>query len=139
MTDDHNHADPDNNGYTRGTHDGRIAWIWTIFVVFAVPEVGTLIRAGRIVFFRNIRRCNWAELLLVMIGELGHVLGLGMLTFLVFPELDAIKAVMLTNAMSLVPAVLSKKCIKFDVRVVDGTNYELLFSRSSQPSTRPRP
>lgn len=89
-------------------HEGRIAWIWALFFAFAVPELGTMIRAGRIVFFRNIRRCKWAELLLVATGELGHVLGLGLLTFVVLPELDALKAVMLTNAMSLVPAILSK-------------------------------
>lgn len=40
-----------------------------------------------------------------------HVLGLGILTFFIFPELDAIKAVMLTNAMSLMPAILSNRFV----------------------------
>lgn len=40
--------------------------------------------------------------------ELFHAIGLGILTFVIFPQLDAVKAVMLTNSMSMVPAILSK-------------------------------
>ncbi|XP_058450072.1 chitin synthase chs-2-like [Malaya genurostris] len=84
----------------------RIAWIWAIIFSFVVPELGTLIRAARICFFKNIARPTWGQLLAVSVMEAFHVIGLAMLAFLIFPNLDAIKAVMLTNCVCLVPGLL---------------------------------
>lgn len=44
-----------------------IAWIWALVFSFAVPEVGTLIRALRICFFRNVRKAAWSEIGLVIL------------------------------------------------------------------------
>ncbi|XP_065090221.1 chitin synthase chs-2-like [Ochlerotatus camptorhynchus] len=84
----------------------RIGWMWAIIISFTIPEVGTLIRASRICFFKNISRPTWGQLMAVSIMEGFHVTGLAMLAFLIFPNLDAVKAVMLTNCICLVPGVL---------------------------------
>ncbi|XP_055608469.1 chitin synthase chs-2-like [Uranotaenia lowii] len=84
----------------------RVAWMWAIIFAFAVPEVGALIRASRICFFKNVPRPSWAQLALVALMETFHVSGLAILAFLIVPNLDAVKAVMLTNCVCLVPAIL---------------------------------
>lgn len=45
-----------------------------------------------------------------MICEIFHVIGLGLLAFKIVPELDVVKAAMLTNSVCLVPAILSMLC-----------------------------
>ncbi|XP_038118969.1 chitin synthase chs-2 [Culex quinquefasciatus] len=84
----------------------RIAWMWAIILSFAIPEIGTLIRAARICFFKNIPRPSWGQLAVVTLMESFHVAGLAMLVFIVFPNLDAVKAAMLTNCVCLVPGIL---------------------------------
>ncbi|XP_062716312.1 chitin synthase chs-2-like [Aedes albopictus] len=84
----------------------RIGWMWAIIISFTIPEVGTLIRAARICFFKNIPRPTFGQLTVVTLMEGFHVAGLAMLAFLIFPNLDAVKAVMLTNCVCLVPAIL---------------------------------
>lgn len=79
--------------------------MWAIVFSFAVPEVGTFIRAARICFFKNIPRPSWGQLLMVTIMESFHVIGLAILTFLVYPNLDVVKAAMLSNCVCLVPAI----------------------------------
>ncbi|XP_058825614.1 chitin synthase chs-2-like [Topomyia yanbarensis] len=85
----------------------RIAWMWAIIFSFAIPELGTLIRSARICFFKNITRPTWGQLLAVALMEAFHVIGLSMMAFLIFPNLDAMKAVMLTNCVCLVPGLLA--------------------------------
>lgn len=80
--------------------------MWAIILSFAIPEIGTLIRAARICFFKNIPRPSWGQLAVVTLMESFHVAGLAMLVFIVFPNLDAVKAAMLTNCVCLVPGIL---------------------------------
>lgn len=56
---------PERELYAVVSKDFRISWIWAVCIAFSVPEMGTLIRAARICFFRNIRRAPWNELFLV--------------------------------------------------------------------------
>lgn len=60
--------DPEKQLYAVIPEIQRISWIWALVFAFAVPEVGTFIRAGRICFFRNIRKPKWTELILVSIS-----------------------------------------------------------------------
>lgn len=60
-------ADPDKELYAEIPDVERIAWIWALVFALTVPEVGTLIRAARICFFRNVRKSPWNELLLVYV------------------------------------------------------------------------
>ncbi|XP_052867895.1 chitin synthase chs-2-like [Anopheles cruzii] len=84
----------------------RVAWMWAIFFSFSVPEVGAFIRASRICFFKNIPRPSWGQLAVAAVMEGFHVCGLAILAFFVLPQLDVVKAAMLTNCVCLVPALL---------------------------------
>lgn len=62
--------DPDQEFYAVIPIEQNIAWIWALVFAFAVPEVGTFIRAARISFFRNVSKANWHEFGLVGINEI---------------------------------------------------------------------
>ncbi len=91
----------------------KVAWEWAIMFAFAIPEFGTFIRSLRICFFKNIRSCSWREFGVVWVTETSHVVGLALLAFKVFPELDSIKAVMLTNCLCFLPSVYSMQFVQF--------------------------
>lgn len=57
--------------------------------------------------FRNVKRPTFIQFIFVLIVESLHSVGVGILVFRIFPDLDAVTAVQLTNAMCFVPAVLS--------------------------------
>lgn len=109
------YIDPDKELYAVIPDIQRIAWIWALVFAFSVPEIGVFMRAARICFFRNIRKATWCELLIVWIFESFHVVGLGLFTFLILPELDVIKGIMLTNAILLIPSILSIISIKLEM------------------------
>ncbi len=81
----------------------RIAWIWAIMISFAVPEIGVVIRAARICFFKSCKIPQKSHFLFVLLMETFHVLGLVLLVFIVLPELDSVKGAMLTNCLCFVP------------------------------------
>lgn len=85
----------------------RIAWIWALVFSFSLPEVGTIFRATRICFFRNVTKPTVIQFGLVWIFETCHVIGLGLFAFLILPDLDVVKGIMLTNCCCLIPALLS--------------------------------
>jgi hypothetical protein len=77
-----------------------------IFIVFAVPEVLSLLRSIRVVLLKHVSRPTWDKFLVVWALETAHVTGLCLLFFGVLPELDSFKAAMATNAASTIPALL---------------------------------
>lgn len=84
----------------------RIAWMWAIMFAFAVPEVGLLIRSARICFFKSWKVPSKSHFLLVFLMETFHVIGMVLLLFVVLPELDSVKAAMLTNCLCVIPGCL---------------------------------
>lgn len=86
----------------------RIAWIWALVFSFGIPELGTFVRACRICWFKNNRKPTWTEMGIVTLFEMLSVSGLSIFVFLILPELDVIKGVMLMNCMCFMPSVLSK-------------------------------
>ncbi len=72
-----------------------------MFFAFLVPEMGTLFRAARIVVFKSARRCAPKDFLVVLVFETMHMVGMAMLVFVVFPELDVIKVRYLLNLLLL--------------------------------------
>lgn len=72
-----NHKDPNRESYAEVSDDFRTAWLWLLCISFAVPEIGTFVRAARICFFRNIRICSRSEF--------GLVRHLAYLSFASFP------------------------------------------------------
>lgn len=84
----------------------RIAWMWALLIAFAIPELGALIRAARICFFKSWRRPTKSHFLFMFIMESFHTLGMALLMFVVLPELDAVKGAMLTNCLCVIPGML---------------------------------
>lgn len=83
----------------------RVAWMWALLIAFAVPEVGALIRAIRICFFKSARRPSPHYFLFAFVMETCHTLGLALLMFVVLPEMDAIKGAMITNCLCFIPGL----------------------------------
>ncbi|XP_028966914.1 chitin synthase chs-2 [Galendromus occidentalis] len=83
----------------------RIAWVWSLFLVLIMPELFTLFRACRVCFFKSYRPPNKDTFIMVLVMESLHVLGMVLLVFVVLPEMDVVKAAMLTNCMCFIPAL----------------------------------
>ena len=85
----------------------QIAWIWVLIFAYATPElVGTFLRSLRIVAFKSYQIPKLMDFLFVFTMETLHVLGLVVLAFLAFPQLDSAHAVVLTNCLAIVPSLL---------------------------------
>ncbi|XP_013772916.1 uncharacterized protein LOC106458013 [Limulus polyphemus] len=83
----------------------RVAWIWTLFFSLIIPEILTLFRSSRICIFKSHKKPTLRTFFTVFITESLHVLGLVLLVFVVLPDLDVVKAVMLTNCVCFMPGL----------------------------------
>ncbi|GFY60020.1 chitin synthase chs-2 [Trichonephila inaurata madagascariensis] len=114
----------------------RVPWIWSLFLVLAVPELFALFRSSRICLFKSYKKPKLASFVAVFIAETTYAVGLSVLVFVILPDLDVIKAAMLTNCVCFVPAVLallsrhsgeSKRPLKiiFDILaiIIQGTGF----------------
>ncbi|XP_057328109.1 chitin synthase chs-2 isoform X1 [Microplitis mediator] len=84
----------------------RIAWTWCIIFAYAVPEFGTFFRSCRMCIFKSWKKPLSSHFLLVFFMETFRVVGLALMFFAVLPEIDAIKAAMITNCVCFVPGLL---------------------------------
>ena len=57
------------------------------------------------------RRPEFRHFLVVVLFETLHIVGLALLVFFVLPDLDAVKGVMLTNCVCIVPGIFGKQRI----------------------------
>lgn len=85
----------------------RTVWIWLIIFSYLVPEMGTFFRSLRIVCFKSWKYPTTFEFIMLALTEILPTIGSCLLVFIVFPELDVIKAAMLTNGICLVPGVVA--------------------------------
>lgn len=93
----------------------RIAWMWVIMFAFAVPEIGLLIRSLRICFFKSWKKPLKSHFLLIFLMESFHILGIVLLLFVVIPELDSVKAAMLTNCLCVIPGNFRRFYLKISL------------------------
>uniref|UniRef100_A0A6P7FUQ3 Chitin synthase chs-2-like n=1 Tax=Diabrotica virgifera virgifera TaxID=50390 RepID=A0A6P7FUQ3_DIAVI len=85
----------------------RTVWIWIIIFSYMVPELGTFIRSVRIISFKSWNYPTKLDFLILATTEILPVIGSALLVFIVFPEIDVIKAAMLTNGVCLVPGIVA--------------------------------
>ena len=78
-----------------------------LFITFMLPEVMTFIRSARICVFKSAKRCSGSDFCVVLLFESMHIVGLALLVFIVFPDLDVVKGAMMTNCMALLPGIFS--------------------------------
>ena len=80
-----------------------MVWVWVLFVSFCIPEVFTFLRSMRMVCFKSPTRATAMDTLIVIAMESMSMVGLGLLAFYVWPNLDVIKGAMLTNCVAFTP------------------------------------
>jgi chitin synthase len=86
----------------------RVAWIWCLLFAFVVPELGSWFRSTRICVFKSWERPPVVDFAITFMFETLHTAGLALLFFTVLPELDVVKAAMLTNCVCFVPALFGQ-------------------------------
>ncbi|CAI5440716.1 unnamed protein product [Caenorhabditis angaria] len=84
-----------------------VKWVWATLLSLSAPEALCFVRSMHRTMFRNVKRPTFIQFCFVLIIESLHSIGVGILVFRIFPDLDAVTAVQLTNAMCFVPAILS--------------------------------
>ena len=80
-----------------------MVWVWVLFISFCIPEVFTFLRSMRMVCFKSPTRATAMDTLIVIAMESMSMVGLGLLAFYVWPNLDVIKGAMLTNCVAFTP------------------------------------
>ena len=80
-----------------------MVWVWVLFISFCIPEVFTFLRSMRMVCFKSPARATAMDTLVVIAMESMSMVGLGLLAFYVWPNLDVIKGAMLTNCVAFAP------------------------------------
>ncbi|XP_049868807.1 chitin synthase chs-2-like [Pectinophora gossypiella] len=89
------------------TLDERVTWLWAAIIAFGIPEIGVFFRSCRICFFKTVKKPTTMQFLYAFIVDTLHAAGIGMLVFMVLPEMDVVKGAMLMNAMCIVPGILT--------------------------------
>nr|XP_022916175.1 uncharacterized protein LOC111426060 [Onthophagus taurus] len=85
----------------------KIAWMWILLFTYCVPQIGTFLRAVRMVLYKSWNRPKLGEFLKVFISETLSAVGNAILVYLVLPKMDAVKAIMLTNGLAFIPSILN--------------------------------
>ncbi|KHN79269.1 hypothetical protein Tcan_11920, partial [Toxocara canis] len=84
-----------------------VKWIWAVYLSLCAPEVICFVRSLHRSLFRNVKRPTLLQFIVVFLVESLHAVGVGILVFRIFPDLDAVTASMLTNALCFAPCILS--------------------------------
>lgn len=84
----------------------NVAWLWCIFFSFFVPELLTFLKSVRVCIMRTVSKPKWDVLLVVFVLETLHIVGLAILFLVALPELDSVKALMLTSCLGIIPGLL---------------------------------
>lgn len=79
--------------------------MWALLIAFSIPEIGAFIRAVRICFFKSSKRPLKSHFLFIIFMESMHTIGVALLMFVVLPELDSVKAAMVTNCLCCIPGI----------------------------------
>lgn len=88
--------------------DERATWMWVLIFAYFIPEIGTFFRSVRIIFFKSWEYPTASEFSWTAVTELFPAIGSAIFVFMLLPEMDAIRAAMLTNALCFIPAVVGK-------------------------------
>ena len=69
------------------SEDERVAWMWTLFFCFVIPEFFMWFRSSRICFFRTWKRPPFLDFMVVVVFETAHVIGVALLIYVVLPNM----------------------------------------------------
>lgn len=95
--------------FTEYTQDGRIKWTWCLIFIYLVPEcIGVLNTLWHYLFKRKPRMPKKRNILLMILIDTLHTLGLVLLTFIILPEIGAVQGAAIFCCLCFVPGLLSK-------------------------------
>ncbi|WKX94586.1 hypothetical protein Q1695_011678 [Nippostrongylus brasiliensis] len=84
-----------------------VKWVWATFIALSAPEAFCFVRSLHRTLFKNVKRPTLIQFVVVLFVETLQAIGVGILVFRIFPDLDAVTATQLTSAMCFIPAILS--------------------------------
>ncbi|XP_018393301.1 PREDICTED: uncharacterized protein LOC108772292 [Cyphomyrmex costatus] len=94
--------------FTKYTQDSHIKWTWCLIFIYLIPEcIGVLNTLWHHLFKRKLRMPKKWNLLLMILIETLHTLGLMLLTFLVLPEIGAVQGAAIFCCLCFVPGLLN--------------------------------
>ncbi|GIY75621.1 chitin synthase, partial [Caerostris extrusa] len=102
--------DRDETYFVQLSEEERHSWIWCLLFVFFVPEILSAFRGARLCIFKRYETPKCTSFAMVFFMESLHATGLFIIVFIVFPQMDVMVALSLTNAVCLVPSFLNAFC-----------------------------
>ena len=83
-----------------------VSWVWAIYFAYCIPEILNFVLSLYRSLFRSLETPNFSVIVMVVVMEIMHTLGMSVLLFVVLPGMDAVRGAMITNCLSFVPALL---------------------------------
>ncbi|XP_071150256.1 chitin synthase chs-2-like [Mytilus edulis] len=83
-----------------------ISWIWALFVIIVAPYFLTFFSTLFRICFKSNKQLEWKVLLLVLLVETSHTVGLSMLAFVVLPSFDPASASVVYMSVAVIPAAI---------------------------------
>ncbi|KAL3836166.1 hypothetical protein ACJMK2_021608 [Sinanodonta woodiana] len=88
----------------------EIARYWLAFIAICIPYGLICISSLFKWLFGNMPAIQWTTLLFCMFMEGVHAGGIALFVFRILPELDTVRAILLLNAVGIIPSILSPIC-----------------------------
>ncbi|XP_029674249.1 chitin synthase chs-2-like isoform X2 [Formica exsecta] len=90
------------------TEDGRLQWTWCLIFIFLVPEcIGVLNTLWHHLFKRKPRMPKIRNIMLMILIDTLHTIGLVLLTFVILPEIEAVQGAAIFCCLCFVPGLLN--------------------------------
>ncbi|KYM77515.1 Chitin synthase 3 [Atta colombica] len=94
--------------FTEYTQDSRIKWTWCLIFIYLIPEcIGMLNTLWHYLFKRKSRMPKKRNVLLMILIDTLHTLGLVLLTFIILPEIGVVQGAAIFCCLCFVPGLLN--------------------------------
>ncbi|XP_041374254.1 uncharacterized protein LOC121387299 [Gigantopelta aegis] len=122
-----------NETYTLKSHDHviEVKWVWALLMAICAPYLFTACSCLWRLIFKKTGKLKFVPLLMAMIAETLHTIGLCLLVFYVIPSFDPLIGALLLTNVAFVPAVL-----KIFESNVDRHGYDALQSSKKESSCK---
>ncbi|XP_011874477.1 PREDICTED: uncharacterized protein LOC105565685 isoform X2 [Vollenhovia emeryi] len=112
---------------TEDTQDARVKWTWCLIFIFLVPEcIGVLNTLWHYLFKGRPRMSKKRSILLVVLMDTLHTIGLVLLAFVILPEIGAVQGAAIFCCLCFVPGILNLLSRNKDSRDVSASKLRLL-------------
>ncbi|KAG5345608.1 CHS3 synthase, partial [Acromyrmex heyeri] len=103
-----NHNEELEELFTEYAQNGRIKWTWCLIFIYLIPEcIGMLNTLWHYLFKRKPRMPKKRNVLLMILIDTLHTLGLVLLTFIILPEIGAVQGAAIFCCLCFIPGLLN--------------------------------